>query len=290
MATPFDESGKPNLKAVKQLVDLFVSQELGGLYILGSTGQWPLLKIEERREIAECVVESAAGRIPVMVHIGATTTADAEALAQHAEEIGADAVSSVAPIYFQYTEDVIFEHYHRIGAASNLPLYVYHLSIVNTLNLDAKDYVDRLLEIPNIGGMKFTDKDLYQLGLLVAFAGDRLRIFSGADQLICHASITGACGAIGTFYNIWGPACKAAREGFMKGDFGLGQRFMKAFQMALAEIIQSSSFGSFMRSAMQMKYDIDVGECREPLGLAKFDWDEVDVKRIIAMVDAAAEI
>jgi N-acetylneuraminate lyase len=235
------------------------------------------------------VVEAAAGRIPVMVHVGATTTADAEALARHAEEIGADAISSVAPIYFQYTADVVFEHYRRIGSASNLPLYVYHLSIVNTLNLDAKEYVDRLLEIPNIAGMKFTDKDLYQLGLLVAFAGDRLRIFSGADQLICHATVTGCCGAIGTFYNIWGPACKKARESFMAGDFELGQRFMRAFQLALAEIIQSSSFGSFMRSAMRLKYDIDIGDCRQPLGLAQHDWQDADVQRIIDLVDSAAQ-
>src|SRR5687768_1308300 len=126
--TPLDESGKLNLGAVEQLVELFVKQQLGGLYVLGSTGQWPLLSVAERQAAAERFVKAAAGRIPVMVHVGAVCTDDAVALARHAERIGADAVSSVAPIYYPTGPDMIFEHYRRIGAAGGLPLYLYHLS------------------------------------------------------------------------------------------------------------------------------------------------------------------
>ena len=68
--------------------------------------------------MAACVVKAAAGRIPVMVHVGAVTTEDAVALAKHAASIGADAVSAVGPIYFQHSADAVFEYYKRIGAAS----------------------------------------------------------------------------------------------------------------------------------------------------------------------------
>jgi N-acetylneuraminate lyase len=124
MLTPLDESGEPSPEAIDRLVELFVKQGLDGLYILGSTGQWPLLTVTQRRRVAEHVVTAAAGRIPVMVHVGAVATADAVALARHAAEIGADAVSAVAPIYYPAGADVTFEHYRRIGAAGGLPLYV----------------------------------------------------------------------------------------------------------------------------------------------------------------------
>src|SRR6516164_5758426 len=92
--TPFAD-GRPALAVLERLTDLFARQGLGGLYVGGSTGQWPLLTADERRAIAECVVRAAAGRIPVMVHVGAASTAEAVALARHAAQVGADAVSAV---------------------------------------------------------------------------------------------------------------------------------------------------------------------------------------------------
>ena len=65
--------------------------------------------------------------------------------------------------------------------------------------------------------MKITDHDLYPFGLIHAYAGDRLRLFSGADEVMCHAVPRGAVGAIGTFYNLWGPACACARDATVAG-------------------------------------------------------------------------
>lgn len=250
MLTPMNADGEPSLQAVEKLVELFVRQGLGGIYLLGSTGQWPLLTMAQRRAVAERVVRTAGGRIPVMVHVGAAATDDAVALARHAAEIGADAVSSVAPIYYPFGADAIFEHYRRIGAATGLPLFIYHLSLVNQLALDPQDYLRRLLALPQVAGMKITDRDLYQFGLIHAFAGDRLTLFSGADEVLCHAAISGAAGAIGTFYNLWGPACQAARAAFVAGQVDAGRRFMLAFQEVIAEAIGSHGVWTFLRSAM----------------------------------------
>src|SRR5215831_8730655 len=95
--TPLTEEGKPAFGALEQLTELFARQGLGGLYLIGSTGQWPMFTTEERCAIAECVVRASAGRIPVMVHVGAMATADAVALARHAERVGAAAISAVTP-------------------------------------------------------------------------------------------------------------------------------------------------------------------------------------------------
>jgi N-acetylneuraminate lyase len=241
MLTPLDSAGHPALGETEKLVDLFVQQELDGIYLLGSTRQGPLLSVPPRQAVAECVVQTAAGRIPVMMHVGAVSTDDSVALAQHASRIGADAISSVGPIYYRASADAVFEHYRRIGPAGGLPLFVFHLSIVNTLSLGGREYVDRLLGLPNIAGMKFTERDLFQLGLICAYAGDRLHVFSGADELFCQAAMSGAFGAIGTFFNLWGPACRAARQAFVGGSVAAGSRFMTAFQLAIDEVLSSQS-------------------------------------------------
>ncbi len=283
--TPMGEDGKPALAVLEQLADLFVRQGLGGLYLTGSTGQWPLLAPAERRAIVECVIGAVAGRIPVMVHVGAACTEDAVALAKHAARAGADAISSVTPTYYAYSPDVIFEYYRQVGAATDLPLFAYHLSGVSRVALGPRDYAERLLRVPNAAGMKITDVDLYTFGLIHAHAGDRLQLFSGADEVMCHAVLSGAVGAIGTFYNLWGPACARARAAFAAGDVEAGRRFMLRFQSAIAGVIGSGSTWSFLRAALRHKYGLDIGMPRPPLGSGDKSWDDAELQRLVAQVD-----
>jgi N-acetylneuraminate lyase len=285
LVTPLDEAGEPNLEALERLVELFVEQKLGGLYIIGSTGQWPLLAVEQRKLAAARVVQTAAGRIPIIVHVGALATDDAVSLARHAAQIGAQGVSAVAPTYYPAGTDATFEHYRRIGAAGDLPLYVYHLSLVHQGAIAARDYVRRLLELPHIAGMKITDRDLFQFGLIHSCAGDRLELFSGADEVMCQAALSGAAGAIGTFYNVWGPACQRARRAFVGGSFETGRKFMLAFQRAIDEACSSHGTWSFLRAAMLRKYAIDIGRPKLPLGMLDKPWPAAEVDSLLALVD-----
>ena len=284
MLTPTTPDGAPNLAACERLVDLFAGQKLGGIYLVGSTGGWPLFTVAERKRIAETVVKAAAGRIPVMVHVGAVSTADAVELAEHAATVGADAVSAVGPIYFKHPPEVTFQFYRRLGAATPLPLFAYHLSGVNQSTLGPREIAARLLDIPTVAGMKITDHDLYPFGLIHGVAGGRLRLFSGADEVMCHAVLSGACGAIGTFYNLFGPACAAARAATAAGDVAAGREFMLRFQSAIADIL-AGGIWSFLRAGMRLKYGLDVGMPRPPLGSADGVWHEEQVRELVRGVD-----
>lgn len=285
LVTPFGANGKPDLAVVEKLVDLFASQGLDGLYVTGSTGQWPLLTLTERQQIVATAVRASAGRLPIMAHIGAVTTEDAITLAKHAAKVGADAVSTVAPIYYPVSADVVFEHYLRIGAATDLPLFVYHIDIAQKLSADPRQYTERLLSIPNIAGMKITSIDLYLFGLIHAYGGDRLQLFSGADEVLCHAVMSGSIGAIGTFYNLWGPACKAAWLAMRAGKVDEARAFTLRFQTAIALVLAAGSTWTFLRQAMRMKYGVDIGLPRPPLGMQDKPWSDSDIAEITAMVD-----
>jgi N-acetylneuraminate lyase len=285
LLTPLTEAGEPNHEALEQLVELYLSQGLGGLFILGSTGQWPLLTLNERQAIAQRVIKTSAGRIPVMVHVGATTTDDAISLARHAARAGADAVSCVAPIYYSMTADAIFEHYRRVASATALPFFVYHFSATNQLTIGPREYAERLLALPNIVGMKFTDGDLGTLGLLHTYTRGRLALLVGADELFCHAAASGAAGAVGMFFNLWGPACQAAWQAMVSGDVDKARRFMLGIQETLADVCRPGRMWSFLRSAMRIKYQIDIGLPRPPLGLLAEQWQDAEVEPLIAQVD-----
>lgn len=285
MLTPLTSDGKPAFAVMERLVELFVQQRLGGIYLTGSTGQWPLLSFDERTAIMDCVIKAAAGRLPVMAHIGAVTTDEAIRLAQQAAKFGADAVSSVAPIYYSHSEGAVFEHYRRIGEATDLPFYVYHLSSVNPAAISAKSYTEKLLSIPNLAGMKITDVNLYLFGLIQAGTAGRLQLFSGADEVMCQAVLSGAIGAIGTFYNVWGPACSQARQAMVEGNTDTAMKFMLRFQTAISRVLESGGIWQFLRHAMQLKYGIEIGMSRHPLGIVDKPWDDAKVREVLDLVD-----
>lgn len=287
LVTPFGADGNPALDVVERLVDLFAKQGMDGLYVTGSTGQWPLLTVEERQAVVERCVKASAGRIPIMAHVGAVSTDDAVTLAKHAKQAGADAVSTVAPIYYPHSPDVVFEHFRRVGAASDLPLFVYYIEIAQKLSVGAKEYTERILTLPNIAGMKITVVDLYLFGLIHSYAGDRLQLFSGADEVLCHAVLSGSIGAIGTFYNLFGPACRRAREAMVSGQVEKAQSFMLKFQQVISRVVSSGSIWSFFQAAMRQKYDLDIGMPRAPLGTLDKPWDEAEIAKLVAMVDGA---
>jgi hypothetical protein len=100
-------------------------------------------------------------------------------------------------------------------------------------------------------------------------------------------ALRGAIGAIGTFYNLFGPSCKRAREAMVAGNVDFAFRFMQRFQQTISEVLGTGSTWSFLRAAMQMKYKIDIGMPRPPLGSCDKPWAEADVRKYIALVDEA---
>src|SRR5229473_6739037 len=91
----------------------------------GSTGTYPYLTREERRRAVETTIEQVAGRMPVLVGIGALRTDDAVKLANDARVSGA-AVGLLAPVsYTPLTDEEVFQHFTTVVHESGLPVCVY---------------------------------------------------------------------------------------------------------------------------------------------------------------------
>jgi N-acetylneuraminate lyase len=283
MVTPVLDSGEPAYEEIEKLVEIFISQQLDGLYILGSTGQGLLFTEEQRKKATEVVSKTSAGRIPVIVHVGSLTTAESIRLAQHAEKCGVDGISSVPPIYYTGNADTALEHYNRIAESTSLPFFPYQLGD-NSIPGDVHSFIERLLKIPNITGMKLTTNQLLNISSVHNQAGDRLKLFSGSDELFCHATLCGTVGAIGTFYNIWGVECKQVMTEFVNGNYKLGKEFMLAFQETIQLVLPNA--WTFLRKAMLLKYNIDIGQTKGPLGNAQKEWQDDQVKEILEKIES----
>src|SRR5438105_15453535 len=87
MVTPF-RNGKIDEAKVRELVELHVTSGTDALVPCGTTGESPTLSHDEHKRLVEVVVQTAAGRIPVVAGTGSNSTAEAVDLTKHAERAG----------------------------------------------------------------------------------------------------------------------------------------------------------------------------------------------------------
>ena len=282
LITPTTEAGELNISELEKLAELLISQEMSGLYILGSTGQGVLLTEEQRMQVTEAVVGVNKGRLPIMSQVGSMTTGQSVRLAQHAAKVGVDAISSVGPIYYgSGTTAMALTHYRAIATASDLPFFPYQLGEGN-YSEGVKAFVQKLLKIPNVKGMKLTTNNLVQISDFHFNGGKNLTLFSGADELMCQAAMCGTAGAIGTMYNLWGPECQRVRKAFLEGDVATATHFMLTFQEVILQILPN--IWSFLRQGIMSRYSIDVGMPLAPLANTNVKWDQNEVDDLVVRV------
>lgn len=193
--TPMNATGDVlNLDAVKPMVDFLVAQGMAGLFVNGTTGEAPLLRPEERRQLVEAFVAAAGGRIPVVVQVGAATTRESVAHARHAEVAGADAIACISPWFFAYTDAELEHHFLQVArAVPEMDMYLYTLP-VRTGNTISLALVERLAHEPNIVGIKDSSGDAEQLRKYLEIP--TFGVLCGDDTLARIALDAGAAGTV----------------------------------------------------------------------------------------------
>jgi N-acetylneuraminate lyase len=200
LVTPLTASGELDVRSTERLIHHLYEKGVGGLYVTGSTGEGIYLDFAIRKAITEIAVKLSKGRGNVIIHVGAIQATAAMELAQHAARAGADAVSSIPPFAGGYSWDEVHAFYSELARTSPLPVIAYYIPGL-TGQQRALDDLASLLKIPNIGGFKYTDYNLYTMQRLLARFSPEQVMYNGPDEMLALGLQFGAHGGIGTTYN-----------------------------------------------------------------------------------------
>ena len=199
MITPLDEHGAVDLKALAAFTDWQVRQGIHGLIPLGSTGEFLSLSEEERDGVARTVIETVAGRVPVLIGAGAEDTRECVRLSRKAEAMGADGVMTIPPFYSTPTDDELVHHYRTIASAISIPIMVYNNPA--TANVDLKpELVERIAEIEGCDYIKESTLEVTRVRDIIRLAGDNMTVFGGI--LGFESFVMGAQGWVAVASNI----------------------------------------------------------------------------------------
>ena len=199
MLTCFDDDGNFSPERQKKFTEYLIRKGINGLYLTGSTGEAFLMSPDEKKKVVECVIDANAGRVPIIVHVGAISTDITIDLAKHAEKAGADAVSSVPPVYYKFSQDEIFGYYNDICNSINIPMVIYNIALAGLVDFDT---IKRLATIDSVQGIKYTAATQYVLTQIKEEISPDFMVYSGFDEMAMGGVCCGADGCIGSFYNI----------------------------------------------------------------------------------------
>ncbi|MBL8148269.1 MAG: dihydrodipicolinate synthase family protein [Anaerolineae bacterium] len=259
LVTPSNPDQTINLGSLYALIDYLIDKGVHGFYAGGTTGEGVFMALADRRKLVEAALRHINGRVPVIVHVGAVATADAEALARHARDNGAVAISSIIPPLYE-SEESIRRYYSALGAATpDIPLLAYLLNP----RLDGVALMRRLLEIPNLGGAKYTGPNMYELRNIVELGGGKWTLFSGMDEQAIFGLMMGATGTIGSTINAFPGVYLAIYKAAQAGDYAEARDLQLRVNRVTRAMI-AAGFSGALRMVLADMLKAETGDPRPP--------------------------
>lgn len=262
----YNEDGSINLSIIPNIVDKMANDGLSGVFICGTNGEGPNLTIQERMDIAEAYVKAANKRILVLVHVGHSSIAECRKLAAHAEQIGADAISSVAAFYFKPNgiQNLVESMAEIASAAPKTPFYYYNIPTLTGVALDMVYFLEQAEKaIPTLAGIKYTASTLHEYQACLNYKNGKFDILFGYDEMLLPALAVGAKGAIGSTYTFAAPLYLKVMQLYQEG------RAEEAAAMQLNSVNMVRCLVKYppipaQRAIMKME-GLELGKCRLPL-------------------------
>lgn len=200
LVSPIRDDGAVDDTVLARLVDHLIGEGVHGLTPLGSTGEFAYLSPPQKRRVVEVTIEAAAGRVPVIAGIAATTTADAVAQARTMQALGADGLLAVLEAYFPVPDAGVEAYFRAIATAVDLPVVIYTNPQFQRADLSLP-VLERLAAIDTIVALKDASTNTGRLLSLLNRVGDRLDVFSASSHIPAAVMLIGGKGWMA------GPAC-----------------------------------------------------------------------------------
>ena len=205
LVSPVQADGKVDAEVLGRLCDDLIAAGVHGLTPLGSTGEFAYLTAAQRRAVVETTVAAAAGRVPVIAGVAATTISDAVAQAKDYAALGANGILAIMEAYFPVSDAGVVSYFRAIAEAVDLPVVLY-----TNPNFQRSDLtipaLKQLAAIGNIVAIKDASSNTGRLLSIMNATEGNIDIFSASAHVPAAVMLLGGVGWMA------GPACVVPKQ------------------------------------------------------------------------------
>jgi len=254
--TPRTSGGDLNEEAFRQVMEFNIQAGVDGFWTAGGTGESVLLEDEVNNRIAEIAADQSRGRAKIIMHVGAPNTRRAARMAEHAARVGVDAICAVPPFFYSPTDEGVVKYYKTLGAAADLPLFVYNLPESTGLEITPALMLKIQEGVPRLKGLKHSAPSFENVR---AFADMGLECLTGNGQLMLPALTIGATGCIDCPLNIAPEIWVEIRDAYNGGDWARALEAQKR-GVKVCAIVDEFNFIASAKVIISERIGIDCGD------------------------------
>lgn len=262
LITPFHEDGSVNYDKLRELIEWHIQEQTDAILVLGTTAETPALTVTEEDEIARISIETAAGRVPIIVGSGSNNTMIAMEQSIKYEKMGADGLLVITPYYNKTNKAGMVNHFYTVADAVNIPIYVYNVPGRTGVSLTYEALAE-ISKHKNIVGIKEASGDMSFITKISRLINDNFNVYCGNDDISIPLMSMGGAGIISVLANILPRQTHEMAMAYINGDVKKAAEMQKYYlDFINALFIETNPIP--IKEAMNL-VGMDVGGYRMPL-------------------------
>lgn len=216
LVTPFNADGTVNFPKLRELVNWHIHNKTDAILTLGTTGESSTMTHEEDDAVLQCVIETAAGRVPVIAGTGSNCTQTMVEKSLRAEKMGADGLLIISPYYNKANSEGMVRHFTAVADAVHIPCILYNVPGRTGCAISV-EAVERLSKHPNICGIKEASGDMSYAMKIAHCIGPDFALWCGNDDITIPLLSIGGSGVISVWANVQPRECHDMVMDYLEG-------------------------------------------------------------------------
>ena len=201
IVTPFKNDRTVDFVALQRIVNHCINGQVDYIVVLGTTGEAVTLNSGEKADVTRCVVDTANGRVPVVLGIGGSDTAKVVDDIKHANIDGISGLLSQTPYYNKPVQAGLIEHFKAVAAVSPVPVIMYNVPSRTGVNMTAETTLTLAHEVDNIVAIKEASGIMAQIMQIIKGCPENFSVISGDDAISLPLMAAGGHGVISVAAN-----------------------------------------------------------------------------------------
>lgn len=288
VVTLFDEAGNLDLDLNRKYLDKLISQKIHGILLMGSSGEFSSLTIEERKLYVREMLKHINGRVKVMVGVGHTALKEVHELTSYAEEFGADGVLVVSPYYWKLSDEQLYRFYSSVASNTELPVFIYNIPQLTGQNLPVELIIKLAKDHSNIAGIKVTVGDFGHIRQVISKVKEvrpDFLVFSAFDEHMLPALMIGADGSINGS-SVFAPEVSVnLYEAYQRGVLAEAERNHQIISRLMDVYTYCPTFFTTMKEAVHVRWFDTAAGHRTPFDVYPADLRE-QVQNLLKTIES----
>lgn len=239
LVTPFRKDFSVDTEALERIVGFCIDGGIDYLVVLGTTGESVTLSKAEKQLVIDTIVSVNAGRLPLVLGMGGSSTAALVEEFQQADLSNFDAILSVSPYYNKPTQEGIYQHFKALAQVSPKPIILYNVPGRTGSNMLPATTLRLARDFENIVAIKEACGDITQIMQIIKESPKGFLVISGDDITALPTVLAGGAGVIsvlgqGTPSEL-SKMIRLGMEGNVKEAYALHYELMDAMSLIFIE-------------------------------------------------------